>query len=193
MEMNTTEEQNPRHKLDDKCLWLSYVFSSVLACAKSAHVFQKLSHSLRRHCLSLFSLATCPQTVKLFYVSLHSQAPQQQYTVHCMHYSITLWACLSEPLVKDGCKHLSSTEKPQYHMFKSFDHTLPLHTCYREVYYTKTLHVKKMTHLVKVREQPQRVEEDSKGLKVQVASFRAELASLTVQVKLLTADVETQS
>ena len=41
------------------------------------------------------------------------------------------------------------------------------------------------------REQPQIVEEDNKELKVQVAS-RAELASLTAQVKLLTADVETQ-
>ena len=51
-----------------------------------------------------------------------------------------------------------------------------------------------MTHLVTVREQPQRVEEDSKGLKVQVASFRAELESLTAQLlKLLTVDVETQS
>ena len=38
--MNSSEAQNPRRKLDDKCLCLSYVFSSVLACAKSAHVFQ---------------------------------------------------------------------------------------------------------------------------------------------------------
>ena len=42
--MNSTEVQNPRCKLDDKCLCLSYVFGSVLACAKSAHVFQKLSY-----------------------------------------------------------------------------------------------------------------------------------------------------
>ena len=44
--MNSTEVQNPRHKLDDKCSCLSYVFSSILACAKSAHVFQKPSYSL---------------------------------------------------------------------------------------------------------------------------------------------------
>ena len=44
---------------------------------------------------------TLPKTLRLFYVSLHSQAPQQQYTVHCMHNGITLWAYLSEPLVKD--------------------------------------------------------------------------------------------
>jgi len=43
--MNSTEVQNPRRKLDVKVLCLSYVFGSVLACAKSAHVFQKLSYS----------------------------------------------------------------------------------------------------------------------------------------------------
>ena len=52
-EMNSTEVQNPRRKLYDKCLCLPYVFGSVLACAKSAHVFQKLSYSLCRLCLSL--------------------------------------------------------------------------------------------------------------------------------------------
>jgi len=31
-----------------------------------------------------------------------------------MHYSITLWAYLSEPLIKDSHKRLSSTENPQY-------------------------------------------------------------------------------
>jgi len=49
--MNSTEVQNPRHKLDDKCLCLSYVFGSILVCAKSAHVFQKLSYSLCGLCL----------------------------------------------------------------------------------------------------------------------------------------------
>ena len=75
MKMNSTEVQNPRHKLD--------VFGSVLACAKSDHVFQKLSYSLCGPCLSLSSLysTTLPQTVRLFDISLHSQAPQQQYTV----------------------------------------------------------------------------------------------------------------
>ena len=41
--MNSTEVQNPRRKLD--------VFGSVLACANSAHVFQKLSYSLCGFCL----------------------------------------------------------------------------------------------------------------------------------------------
>ena len=80
--MNSTEVQNSRRKLDDKCLCLPYVFGSVLACAiKSAHVFQELSYSLHGICLSLSSLITLPQTVRPFYISLCSQAPQQQYTV----------------------------------------------------------------------------------------------------------------
>ena len=105
-----------------------YSYHVFLACVKSAHVFQKLSYLLCGLCLTL------PQTLRLFYVSLHSQAPQQQYIVHCMHYGITLWAYLSEPLVKDSHKRLSSTEKPQYRVLKSLDHTLPLRTCYREIY-----------------------------------------------------------
>ena len=59
-----------------------------------------------------FSLITLPQTLRLFYVPLRSQAPQQQYTVHCMHYSITLWAYLSEPLIKDSHQHLNTMKKP---------------------------------------------------------------------------------
>ena len=73
-----------------------HVFGSILAYAKSGHMFQKLSYSI----CELLSLITLPQTLRLFYLSLHSHAPQQQYTVHCMHYDITLWAYLSEPLAK---------------------------------------------------------------------------------------------
>ena len=51
-------------------------------------------------------------------MSLRSQAPQQQYIVHCMHFGITLWAYLSELLVQDSRKHLSSMEMPQYRMLK---------------------------------------------------------------------------
>ena len=43
-----------------------------------------------------------------------------------MHYGITLWVYLSEPLVKDSHKRLSSTEKPQYRVLKALDQTLPL-------------------------------------------------------------------
>jgi len=39
-EINSTEVQNPRCKLDDVFMLIICVFGSVLACAKSAHVFQ---------------------------------------------------------------------------------------------------------------------------------------------------------
>ena len=71
--MNSTEVQNPRHKLN--------VFSSVLACAKPDHMLQKLSYSICGLLSLSFVTITLPQTVRLFYVSLRSQAPQQQYTV----------------------------------------------------------------------------------------------------------------
>ena len=46
-------------------------------------MFQKLSYLV-----SINSVITLPQTVRLFYVSLRSQSPQQQYTVRvlvCVH------------------------------------------------------------------------------------------------------------
>ena len=132
----------PWHKLD-KCLCLPHVFSFVFACAKSAHVFQKLSYSFCGLCLQLITL---PQTERLFYILLRSQAPQQQYTVHCMHYSIILWAHLSEPLVKesqmskfDGKNHntaCSSYLITHYHYVRVMDR------------YTETLHMKKMASVV---------------------------------------------
>ena len=60
--MNSTEVQNPQRKLD--------VFGSVLACAKPANVFQKLSYSLCGLCLSLSSLIPPPQTISMFHCVL---------------------------------------------------------------------------------------------------------------------------
>ena len=88
MLMNSTELQNPQRKLCGKCLWLSYVFGSVFACAKSAHVSEPLTR------FADFVSNNFPQTVRFFCVSLCSQGPQQQYTVNFMHYSVTLWAYL---------------------------------------------------------------------------------------------------
>ena len=75
------------------------------------------------------SLITLPQTlVRLFYVSLRSQALQQQYTVLCMHYGITLWAYLSEPLVKESKFDGKTTT------LRAQVDTLLLRMCYGEVY-----------------------------------------------------------
>ena len=127
--MNSTEVQNPRCKLNDKCLCLSCAFGSVLVCAKSAHVFQKLSYLLCGLCTS----SSSSDTKAFLHFIVFSDSPTA-YTVHCMHYGIILWAYLSELLVKDSHKHLSLMEKPQYCMLKSLDHTLPLRTCYGEIY-----------------------------------------------------------
>ena len=94
------------------------------------------------------TVITLPQTLRLFYVSLRSQAPQQQHIIHCMHYSITLWVYLSEPFVKDSHKHLSSTKS---HNTACSSHLIT-HYRYARVTekYTETLHVKKVADLVTV-------------------------------------------
>ena len=68
--------QNPRRKLD--------AFSSVLACAKSAHVFQKLSYPLCELCLSLLSLITLPQTVRLS--AFHCTLRLPNSSTLCFHF-----------------------------------------------------------------------------------------------------------
>ena len=65
------------------------------------------------------------------------------------HYGITLWAYLSEPLVKDNHKCLSLMDKTTIPRAPSY-----VITHYRYVHvterYTETLHVKKMADLVAV-------------------------------------------
>ena len=140
--MNSTEVQNHRRKLYDKYLCLSCVrFCSCLHVQSLLTCFRS---SLTRF-VDFVSNNSSSESV--FYVSLRSKAPQQQYTVHCMNYGITPWVCLSEPHVKDSHKRLSLTEKPaNYRVLKSLYHN------YRYVRvterYTDTLHVKKMDNIV---------------------------------------------
>ena len=80
-EINSTEVQNPQCKLDDKCLCLSYVFLVLFLPVRSLLMcFRLTSRTL--------SLITLPQTLRLFYISLRSQAPQQQCSliVHALWY-----------------------------------------------------------------------------------------------------------
>ena len=132
-EMNSTEVQNPRCKLD--------VFGSVLACAKSAHAFQELSSVLTLRTLSLsfvtnnsssdskaflccIAFSGSPTAVHRAFLFFDAKAWPQSQTdlftcttvLHCGHtflrridliFGITLWAYLSEPLVKDSHKRLS--------------------------------------------------------------------------------------
>ena len=145
----------------------------LISSDKSVYNILFTSRNIESSALQTLSLSfiTLPQTV---YVSLHSQAPQQQYTVlsfskawphsptdfftytmvlHCGHtflrhieliYGIALWAYLSEHLVKDSP---SSTEKLQYCVLQvTWSHIY--HYVRVTKRYTKRLHVKKMVDLV---------------------------------------------
>ena len=79
------------------------------------------------HCAFLSSMRRHGHSHKLissrgpryFTLCAYLSQTHRPIALHCMHYGITLWAYLSEPLVKDSHKR---------------DHTLPLRTCYGEVY-----------------------------------------------------------
>ena len=143
----------------------------------SAHMFQKLSYSLCGLCLSLLSLITLPQTVRLFYVSLRSQAPKQQYTVlsfssmrrhghsHKTDLFNSLWAYLSQkhrPNLRYytvGIPFGTSRKRQSQKSKLDGKTTIPrapthmiTHYCYVRVTerYTETLHVKKMADFVAV-------------------------------------------
>ena len=123
--MNSSKVQNPQRKLDDKCLCLSIIcvrFCSCL-CKVCSRVSEALLLALQT--LSLTNNSSSDSKAFLCFIAF-SGFPTP---VHRPHYGITLWAYLSEPLVKDSHKRLSLTEKPQYHVLKSLDHTL----CYGEV------------------------------------------------------------
>ena len=97
--------------------------------------------------LALSTLSNSSSDTKAFLHSLHSQAPQQQYIVHCMHYAITLWAYLSEPLIKrqsqmskfDGKATIPCAQVMWSH-----------HCVCVTKKYMETLHVNKMADLVAV-------------------------------------------
>ena len=117
------------------CLNLFLLVQSLLTCFSS----------FLTHFVDFVSNNSSSDT-KALYVSLHSQAPQQQYIAHCMHYSITLWAYLSEPFLKNGHKR-----RRESHNTMCSSHLIT-HYHYIRVTekYTETLHVKKMADLVTV-------------------------------------------
>ena len=51
-----------------------------------------------------------------------------------MHYGITLWAYLSEPLVKGSHKSLSTTEKPPHASIYVITHLVTITYVLQEVY-----------------------------------------------------------
>ena len=73
--MNSAEVQNLQRKLDDKYLCL-FCLCKVCSCVSEATRFAD------------FVSNSSSSDTKAFI--LHSQVPQKQYIVHCMHYGITL-------------------------------------------------------------------------------------------------------
>ena len=61
-------------------LMLPLVLYPALVCTKSVQMFQMFSHSLYALYLSLSSIMSLPQTLRLFYVSLLAISPYHQYT-----------------------------------------------------------------------------------------------------------------
>ena len=122
--------QNPRRKLDDKCFMfiICVRFCSCL-CEVCSHVSEVLLLALGTSSLTKSSDSKLRAFLRFI---AFSGSPTAVHTVYRMHYGITLWAYLSEPL-SHKCL-VSLTEKPQYRVLKSLDHTLPLCTCYGEVY-----------------------------------------------------------
>ena len=107
------------------CLCLSYVFGSVLACAKSAHV---LLLTLRT--LSLTNNSSSDSKAFLRFIAFSGSPTAVHHPLHALWYyavGIPFWTT---------CKRQSQTptEKPQYCVLKSLDHTLPFLTCYGGVY-----------------------------------------------------------
>ena len=77
--MNSTEVQNPQCKLDDKCLCLSNVFGSVLACAKFAHVSEAFLLTLQT--------LTLPQTKAFLCFIAFSGSPTAVHRpLHALRY-----------------------------------------------------------------------------------------------------------
>jgi len=127
--MNNTEVQNPRHKLMisvyayHMCLVLFLPVQSLLTC------FRSFLTCFADFVSNNFSLDT---KAFLRFIAFSGSPTAVHRPLHALRYYT--WAYLSELLVKDSHKRLSSTEKPQYRMLKSLDHTLLLCTCYGEIY-----------------------------------------------------------
>ena len=115
---------------------LPYVFGSVLACAKSADMFQKLSYSLCGVCfitnnsssdsnafLRFIALSGSPTAVHHAFLFFDAKAWPQSQTdlftcttvLHCGHTFLNL---SQETVTWSQISRLSSTRKPQYHVLQ---------------------------------------------------------------------------
>ena len=140
--MNSTEVQNPRRKLDDKVFMLIICvrFCSCL-CKVCSCVSEALLLALRTLSLTNNS-SSDSKGFSTFHCVL--RLPQQQYTLHCMHYGITLWAYLSEPLIRVTNVYVRRKNHKNVRSCHLITHYRYVRFTER---YTETLHVKKMADL----------------------------------------------
>ena len=95
-----------------------------------------LTNNFLRQSFLVFPVFSSSRAFLFFSAKAWPLATVTNWPLH-VHYRITLWAYLSEALVKGSHKRLSSTENPHtyiHRVLKSRDHTLPLRTCNGEVY-----------------------------------------------------------
>ena len=126
--MNSTEVQNPQPKLDDKCLCLSYVFGSVLACM--CKVCSRVSEALLLALLIVSNNSSSDSKAFLRFIAFSSSLTTVHHLLHALRYytvGIPFWTARKR-------QRLCSTEKLQYLMLKSLDRTLLLRTCCGDVY-----------------------------------------------------------
>ena len=129
--MNSNERQNPWRKLYDKCLCLSYVFGSVLACMCKvcSHFSETLLLALLT--LSLTNNSSPDSKAFLRFIAFSGSPTAVHRLLHALQYytvAIPFWT---------ACKRPSQTKfdgKTTYCMLKSLNPTLLLRTCYGEVY-----------------------------------------------------------
>ena len=111
-----------RSSLTSRTLSLSFLTNNSSSDSKAFLRFIAFSGSPTavHRAFLFFDAKAWPQSqTDLFTCTLWAYLSQthRPIALRCMHYGITLWANLSEPLVKDSHKRLtglSSTEKPQY-------------------------------------------------------------------------------
>ena len=129
--MNSNERQNPWRKLYDKCLCLSYVFGSVLACMCKvcSHFSETLSLTLLT--LSLTNNSSSDSKAFLPFIAFSGSPTAVHRPLHALQYytvGIPFWTTRKRP------SQTKFDGKTTYCVLKSLNHTLLLRKCYGEVY-----------------------------------------------------------
>ena len=144
MWMNSTELQNPRRKLDDKCLSLSYV--CVRFCSCLCKVCPRVSEAVLLT-LQTLSLLTLPQSVRLSFIAFSGSPTSVHCPLHALWYytvGIHFWTAHKRESQTSKLNEKKHTTTCSSHLITHYRY---VHVTER---YTETLQVKKMADLVAV-------------------------------------------